>query len=572
MNFNQVLLSFILQCQKYPTTAVNSKWHNTLKYIPQKYHGLKVTPRISSQGNTRFLVPYIAFLGNKHTVTGGYYPVFLYYREHETLILSYGLGTKHTGGGWDFAKLGIATPKTIKDLLGTSLRKEGDKRYNASYVYKAYNLKGVVGHFKGIDVTDDSIYQAEAVTKYGFESRFDFDTDIRDICNQYLSLLGLPGIPSVGTSGPGAGGAPTSTPPVGPDPAVEHPRNIILYGPPGTGKTYNSIRYAVAIAEGIDVSTIVKDSYTDRWHVVKNAISTFKSLSEPPSGIDPRIVFTTFHQSLSYEDFIEGIKPKINEDKKSKKKTVYYEKEPGLFKRICDAARGKKENYVLIIDEINRGNVAQIFGELITLIEEDKREGAKNEIRSTLPYSRERFCVPDNLYIIGTMNTADRSVEALDTALRRRFKFIEMMPNCKLVPSVARSQEVFTAINQRISILKDTEHQIGHSYFKDVATELDLCKVFRQNIIPLLQEYFFGDMERIRMVLGKDFVKEEPIVQTSLFPNYNGDIDIPTSMLRLWTAEEWDNCEKDIVSSTTSGTTSGTTSEFSKAIDSLLNG
>lgn len=571
MNFNQVLLSFILQSQDYPTTAVNSKWHNTLKYIPKKYHGLKVSSRISARGNVRVLVPYITFLGDKQTIPEGYYPVFLYYREQETLILSYGLGTKHTGGGWDFTKLGIATPKTIKALLGTSLRKKGEKLYNASYVYKAYNLKGVVSHFKSIDVTDDSIYQTEAVTKFGFEKSFDFDADIRDICNQYLSLLGMPGIPPVGPSVPGAGGSPTSTTPGGPDPAVEHPRNIILYGPPGTGKTYKTIRYAVAIAEGIKFSSIVKDSYTDRWHVAKDAITTFKSLSEPPSGTDPRIVFTTFHQSLSYEDFIEGIKPKIDEDTTTTKKTVYYENEPGLFKRICEAARGKSENYVLIIDEINRGNVAQIFGELITLIEEDKREGAKNEIRSTLPYSGERFCVPDNLYIIGTMNTADRSVEALDTALRRRFRFIEIMPDVNLVPIAVQCRDVFKAINQRISILKDKEHQIGHSYFKEVSSELDLYKVFRHNIIPLLQEYFFGDMERIRMVLGKEFVKEDTIVQTSVFPNYSGDIDIPTSMLRLWTAEEWDACETDIVSCSTSST-SGAKSQFSKAIDTLLNG
>lgn len=542
MNFNQVLLSFILQSQDYPTTAVNSKWHNTLKYIPKKYHGLKVSSRISARGNVRVLVPYITFLGDKQTIPEGYYPVFLYYREQETLILSYGLGTKHTGGGWDFTKLGIATPKTIKALLGTSLRKKGEKLYNASYVYKAYNLKGVVSHFKSIDVTDDSIYQTEAVTKFGFEKSFDFDADIRDICNQYLSLLGMPGIPPVGPSVPGAGGSPTSTTPGGPDPAVEHPRNIILYGPPGTGKTYQTIRYAVAIAEGISFSSIVKDSYTDRWHVAKNAITTFKSLSEPPSGTDPRIVFTTFHQSLSYEDFIEGIKPKIDEDTKTKKKTIYYENEPGLFKRICEAARGKSENYVLIIDEINRGNVAQIFGELITLIEEDKREGAKNEIRSTLPYSGERFCVPDNLYIIGTMNTADRSVEALDSALRRRFHFIEMMPNRDLITSVSRCDEVFAVINKRISILKDPEHQIGHSYFLKVKNEEDLRNVFRYNIIPLLQEYFFGDIEKMKMVLGEGFFVKETIDPKTDFPYSSGDIDIPTAIYRLWGKEEWERC------------------------------
>lgn len=539
----QALLSFILQCQDVSSTAVNKKWHNAHRYIPKPYHGLKVVAGISARGDIRLRVPYVAFLGITQKISDGYYPVFLYYKAYNKLILAFGLGTKHTGSGWDFAKLGITTPQTIGQYFGGTRRHRRDMIYDNSYVFKAYDLGTIVNDFKNFDVTNNTTYQTEAVTKYDFETKFPFDTDLQDICNLYLSLPGISGASvSGGPSGSvivsGSTGTTTSVP-VTP---FNYHRNIILYGPPGTGKTYNAIRYAVAIAEGIDVSTIVKDSYTDRWHVVKNAISTFKSLSEPPSGIDPRIVFTTFHQSLSYEDFIEGIKPKINEDKKSKKKTVYYEKEPGLFKRICDAARGKKENYVLIIDEINRGNVAQIFGELITLIEEDKREGAKNEIRSTLPYSGERFCVPDNLYIIGTMNTADRSVEALDSALRRRFHFVEMMPNSDLITSTSRCDKVFAVINKRISILKDSEHQIGHSYFLEVQNDKDLCNVFRYNIIPLLQEYFFGDIEKMKMVLGEGFFVKEAIDPKTDFPYRSGDIDIPTAVYRLWGKEEWEKC------------------------------
>ena len=235
---------------------------------------------------------------------------------------------------------------------------------------------------------------------------------------------------------------------------------------------------------------------------------------------------------------------------------------------ICEKARGRKENYVLIIDEINRGNVAQIFGELITLIEDDKRQGAENEIWCTLPYSGEKFCVPNNLYIIGTMNTADRSVEALDSALRRRFQFIEMMPDTKLIPNIARCQDVFSTINKRIAILKDSEHQIGHSYFISVKSELDLCKVFRYSIIPLLQEYFFGDMERIKMVIGKGFVKEESVRQSTVFPSYTGDIDIPTSIVRLWNADEWNDCESNIDICSRNGEKS----YFANAVDTLLNG
>ena len=307
-------------------------------------------------------------------------------------------------------------------------------------------------------------------------------------------------------------------------------KNIILYGPPGTGKTYNTIRYAVSIIEGLDVAQFESsDLYTDLSGKKIKVQDAFNNYID-----SKRICFTTFHQSLAYEDFIEGIKPISNGG------NISYVVKPGIFKQICHrASKDSKRNYVLIIDEINRGNVASIFGELITLIEDDKRKGQENWVRCKLPYSNEEFSVPSNLYIIGTMNTADRSIEALDSALRRRFDFIEMMPKSHKVATVA--QPYFETINKRLRILKDSEHQLGHSYFMKVSSESELCDVFRNRVIPLIQEYFFGDMDRIRMVLGGAFCVKEK-VETNLFSKEDTDIDIPDVVWRLWGDADWKEC------------------------------
>jgi len=398
------------------------------------------------------------------------------------------------------------------------------------------------------------------------------------------------------------------------------PLNQILYGPPGTGKTYNTINKAISIADPqFDLSQSrakVKEKYDE---LVKAG----------------QVVFTTFHQSMSYEEFIEGIKPH-----KTEENDVYYDVEKGLFRSICEKASEKRiksnnfaevysrllqeidsapesklvletlsqakeftiyknskgnirfhantekayegvikkeilkhylrtgealdwpsytksiskylidkysysqaeedvsKRYVLIIDEINRGNVSQIFGELITLIEESKRLGNPEELRVTLPYSKKEFGVPANLYIIGTMNTADRSVEALDTALRRRFSFVEMMPDLEVLNGKEINgislKELLSTVNKRVEILLGRDHTIGHSYFIDVKTDQDIRNTFKDSIIPLLQEYFYGDYEKIGMILGNEFFDVTEKYDKNLFANFpTQNYPDPGSLIRL---------------------------------------
>ena len=432
------------------------------------------------------------------------------------------------------------------------------------------------------------------------------------------------------------------------------PLNQILFGAPGTGKTYHTKEMAVEIIKKngkVSIEEIInrKTDETRRKEINKE----YEELIE--AG---QIVFTTFHQSLSYEDFIEGIKPRTIGG------NVTYEVKDGIFKQLCSRAdkisdfdrgwndliaeaknnpnllldthngekiyvtkitdngnlkikhkggdsgteysisrsRAKKlqkefpdlsdvegiskafrsvisgcyytsywavlnyinnkikeknkdidyeepKTHVLIIDEINRGNVSAIFGELITLLEEDKRKGNPEHTEVKLPYSGDNFSVPNNVYIIGTMNTADRSVEALDTALRRRFSFVEMQPKPDILSEVGdvKLKELLETINKRIEVLIDKDHQIGHSYFIGIQNIVDLQRTFKDKIIPLLEEYFYGDFGKIGLVLGGAFI--EPVENKTTFPKnftYENDFSEDKKIYHITSFDKWD--EKAFIS------------------------
>ncbi|MDR8016374.1 McrB family protein [Ectopseudomonas guguanensis] len=386
---------------------------------------------------------------------------------------------------------------------------------------------------------------------------------------------------------------------------VQPSLNQILFGPPGTGKTYATIDHALAI---LDPGFMIANKGDDEG--ARERLKTrFDQLAK-----EGRVRFVTFHQSFSYEDFVEGLRAGCDDEGQ-----LEYRVEPGVLKRLCvDAERGasaendpfdkaferlkdrlestgerivaqtvrgrrfafeyvggetfrifpeesqeqkfpyraalgdirrlyrtgdkssmhnasyvqgilqylrdecglpeyvaelpaerERPKYVLIIDEINRGNVSRIFGELITLIEESKRAGRKEHLEVTLPYSKERFSVPDNVYLIGTMNTADRSLAGLDIALRRRFVFREMPPRPDLLKDVLvqglNIGQLLEKMNQRIEVLLDRDHALGHAYFMPLKDDSSLARlelIFRNQILPLLQEYFFEDWQRIGWVLN----------------------------------------------------------------------
>ncbi len=269
------------------------------------------------------------------------------------------------------------------------------------------------------------------------------------------------------------------------------PLQRIFFGPPGTGKTHK-----------MQLEYIDKFAEEDRF-------------------------VTTFHQSFSYEEFVEGLKPVLDDSSED----VKYQIEKGIFYKACDRAAvlagyaslqdcvsdtfdnrtakikkaiEDKKIVLLCIDEINRGNIAAIFGELISLIEESKRLGAnkETEMTVTLPYSQDKFGVPANLLIIGTMNTADRSIQLLDSALRRRFTFEELLPNYDEIEN-DDARKILEGINARIRCLLSKDAQIGHSYLMHAKTSKDILDALVNKIIPLLEEYFYNDVQKVRFVLNE---------------------------------------------------------------------
>lgn len=263
-----------------------------------------------------------------------------------------------------------------------------------------------------------------------------------------------------------------------------HPLNQILYGAPGTGKTYATAEYALAVIENRAVNETQKTESERKalMQEYKNYIST------------GQIVFTTFHQSYGYEDFIQGLRPDTSSGE------MKFHVVDGVFKTIAQRAMlNPDKNYVIIIDEINRANISKVFGELITLIEEDKRWGELNAVSVTLP-SGEPFAVPNNLYIIGTMNSADKSISLIDTALRRRFSFIEKAPRADMI-SDGKMRAVLETLNGYIKQeLKSTDLLIGHAFFIG-KNENELSDLMNENIIPLLYEYFYDDENKVKKAL-----------------------------------------------------------------------
>ena len=293
--------------------------------------------------------------------------------------------------------------------------------------------------------------------------------------------------------------------------------NTILYGPPGTGKTYATFHRCVEICDG---------SCPNEDDKVR---ARYKELVEK----EKRVEFVTFHQSYGYEEFVEGLRPKTDSAKGDGEAGAGFRLIPtdGVLKRIAERARSASgptgdaeasagaKPHVLVIDEINRANISKVMGELITLLEEDKREGAENKVAVTLPHSRERFTLPANLYILGTMNTADRSIALLDTALRRRFVFEELAPDPDLLGDAAEATgidlpAVLRAINERLEYLIDRDHLIGHAWLIGARTKADVDRIMRRKIIPLIAEYFYDDWRKVQAVLGgaDEFVQGERLV------------------------------------------------------------
>jgi 5-methylcytosine-specific restriction protein B len=285
--------------------------------------------------------------------------------------------------------------------------------------------------------------------------------------------------------------------------ALERKNQAILYGPPGTGKTWHASGFA-------------------RWWLERrNAglpATQTASAGTGDSDPDPALEWVTFHPSYSYEDFIEGFRPTRTSA------GVALDLEDGIFKTMCKRALEDAErSFLLVIDEINRANVTKVLGELITLIEKDKRgKSTQDRYAVRLPYSKDRFVIPPNLFVLGTMNTADRSIKMLDTALRRRFGFVELMPDPALLASRVgglRLDHLLLALNKRVARGAGREKQIGHSFFlqdgQPITDETEFADIFRDEIVPLLQEYAVDDYDELVEYLGPKIIDSDALTLDS---------------------------------------------------------
>ena len=308
--------------------------------------------------------------------------------------------------------------------------------------------------------------------------------------------------------------------------------NTILYGPPGTGKTFSTIEIAIQIIKGDE------DDKPSNRKELKEMFDVLSSAN--------RIGFTTFHPSYSYEDFVIGYKP-VNVKGKDGTTQISYRPTPGIFLRMCEKAYNDRDNnYILIIDEINRGNLSSIFGELMTVIEDSKRIGEAEEIRLELPIKMAederydllkdgKFGVPKNLYVIGTMNTADRSAALMDVALRRRFEFEYMPPRYDLLDFTCGDNgdvhigKLLKQLNIQIERQRDRDHTIGHAYFmqlKESKSPEDLRRIFKQKVLPLLEEYFYEDWKGLKEIVGGLITENDGIDRWSDCLDSDKDIQI----------------------------------------------
>ena len=294
--------------------------------------------------------------------------------------------------------------------------------------------------------------------------------------------------------------------PTAPDKLMQNkPTNLILFGPPGTGKTYVTAQHAVSICQGWPLGELAAEDYRDRL------MADYRKLCTAGN-----IAFVTFHQTYDYTDFVEGLRPQVTADKR-----MTYELVPGVLRRLAALATSEQrqgEQFVIIIDEINRGNVSKILGELITLIESDKRLKAKNELLVTLPISGDTFGLPLNLHLIGTMNTADRSIALIDTALRRRFDFIAMDPKPEILDSPTyvgdvKPSDFLRSLNKKLAeVFRDREHAIGHAWFmpdgEKPLSQAQVLKAFKDKVVPTLTEWLWDSPEKLREILGDEVVDE----------------------------------------------------------------